>query len=196
MRDKAVGRIAVFTVVGLFLLWITGSGAASAAPATDQTTSATSKPVSLHPSNRHMTRAIRHGSRHAARSNDQKTKVSSAQNLGPSSQDGTKTLVIPASVANANAQMIDNSDAPPDGQNINTAADTSDQQQASPYMVAADQINDIDLAATGLPDPKPVPVSMENKDDTDLSQTSTIGRIFIAIGGLLTIGSAVRLFVV
>jgi hypothetical protein len=216
MRDKAVGRIAILSVLGLCLFWISGSSTASAATTASQGTSAgTQKPITIHPTARRQVRSIRRGTRHAARSTKQKTQVASqAAPQASDKQASDKTDVaadkekqsgkpqgnvftMPASVANANAQFIET--APDTAQNQQAAPDqqsAAPNEQAAPYMVAADQINDIDLAATGLPAPKLMTVTMENRDDTDLTQTSVIGRIFIAIGGLLTIGSAVRMFIV
>ena len=217
MRDKAIGRVAIFAVVGLLGFWVSATGIASAAPTTGQASStATQKPISIHPSSQRQVRSIRHGTRHAVRLKKQKTQVASkgaskvasqaspadktdlpADTNKPSGKSQANVFTMPASVANANAQLIEA--APDTAQNQKVAPDqqsnTTD-EQATPYMVAADQINDIDLAATGLPAPKLMAVSVENRDDTDIAQTSLIGRIFIAIGGLLTIGSAVRMFMV
>lgn len=100
---------------------------------------------------------------------------------------------LPASVANANAQMP--SGAPVAGVQLADAA------AGDAAVVAPDQVNDVDLAAA--PDqPQPtvgkssanVVASFAAPDDSIWSQTSLIGKIFMAFGGLLTLASAARMF--
>jgi hypothetical protein len=81
---------------------------------------------------------------------------------------------------------------------------------ANAELVAADQLNDVDRALSennseDRPEDKPVvtptvamamaqaPVAVSN-DDSTWGQTSLIGKIFIAFGGLLTLASAARMF--
>jgi hypothetical protein len=81
---------------------------------------------------------------------------------------------------------------------------------ANTELVAADQLNDVDRALSennseDKPEDKPVvtptvamamaqaPAAVSN-DDSTWGQTSLIGKIFIAFGGLLTLASAARMF--
>jgi hypothetical protein len=97
------------------------------------------------------------------------------------------------------------------------AANQSDPQAQSPAanteLVAADQLNDVDralsenandkdkapsatlaMAVAQAPAPAPAPAAVASTDDSAWNQTSLIGKIFIAFGGLLTLASAARMF--
>jgi len=96
------------------------------------------------------------------------------------------------------------------------AANQSDPQAQSPAanaeLVAADQLNDVDralsenrnddkdkapsatLAMAVAQAPGPTQAAAVSNDDSAWGQTSLIGKIFIAFGGLLTLASAARMF--
>jgi hypothetical protein len=99
------------------------------------------------------------------------------------------------------------------------AANQSDPQAQSPAanteLVAADELNDVDralsengnddkdkaapsatlaMAAAQAPAPAQTQAAAVSTDDSAWSQTSLIGKIFIAFGGLLTLASAARMF--
>jgi hypothetical protein len=96
------------------------------------------------------------------------------------------------------------------------AANQSDPQAQSPAentgLVAADQLNDVDralsenrnddkdktaaatLAMAVAQAPAQTQAAIVSTDDSAWSQTSLIGKIFIAFGGLLTLASAARMF--
>jgi hypothetical protein len=96
------------------------------------------------------------------------------------------------------------------------AANQSDPQAQSPEanteLVAADQLNDVDralsenrnddkdkapaatLAMAAAQPPAPTQAALVSNDDSTWGQTSLIGKIFIAFGGLLTLASAARMF--
>lgn len=130
---------------------------------------------------------------------------------------------MPASVANANAQL-----APADGpaETAQTMAAKADdvlkmtgrtdgeppvQTDATLQLVAADQLNDVDRAideTAVVPDMATARINTPtistpttsaqvaaSTDSTALDQTSLIGKIFIAFGGLLTLASAARMFI-
>jgi hypothetical protein len=130
---------------------------------------------------------------------------------------------LPLSVANANAQLAA-ADLPADDTNsVSTKAvnvlrtmaakqaDAADPQAPAPApantgLVAADELNDVDRALSeNKSEEKPVlaptvalamaqaPVAVSSEDST-WGQTSLIGKIFIAFGGLLTLASAARMF--
>ena len=81
---------------------------------------------------------------------------------------------------------------------------------ATTELVAADQLNDVDRALsetktttrTRLPradgrdgdGTSPAAVMASQQQDSTWGQTSLIGKIFIAFGGLLTLASAARMF--
>jgi hypothetical protein len=96
------------------------------------------------------------------------------------------------------------------------AANQSDPQAQSPAanteLVAADELNEVDraLSENGNDDkdkapsatlamavaqaPAPAQAAAVSADDSAWGQTSLIGKIFIAFGGLLTLASAARMF--
>ena len=96
------------------------------------------------------------------------------------------------------------------------AANQSDPQAepsaANTGLVAADQLNDVDralsengnndrdkapaatLAMAAAQAPAPTQAAAVSIDDSTWGQTSLIGKIFIAFGGLLTLASAARMF--
>jgi hypothetical protein len=122
--------------------------------------------------------------------------------------------------ANANAQIVD-ADAAKDvskafppaspfdkpvaaeaAQPQRPVAGTQDTQPAAVELVAADEFNELDRAAW---DANQMPKLMQLKasgdshaelrdDDSRWAQTSTLGKIFVAFGAMLTLGSAIRMF--
>jgi hypothetical protein len=211
MKIKASGRLALIVAAGLFVC-IAGPLPASAAgsnPAASTSDSATA--------GKSVRQGSRHGKRYAHRKSDRTADKSDSKKDGGDA--GTVTAVgIPASVANANAELTssdDNANAvpkandkPAEGQ---LAADTS--------VVASDQLNDVDRAlqqaqpaeqtqpvqqqaaqqetppaqpqTVAMASEKPAPV-LASGDTWD--QTSLIGKIFIGFGALLTVASAARMF--
>jgi hypothetical protein len=68
-------------------------------------------------------------------------------------------------------------------------------------LVAADQLNDVDRSLReGSPapsvsaNPPPAPVAAVSGESSTWDKTSLIGKIFIGFGALLTMASAVRMF--
>jgi hypothetical protein len=97
------------------------------------------------------------------------------------------------------------------------AANQSDPQAQPPAanteLVAADELNEVDralsengndkdkapaatlaMAVAQAPAPAQTQAAVVSTDDSAWSQTSLIGKIFIAFGGLLTLASAARMF--
>ena len=118
------------------------------------------------------------------------------------------------SVANANAQLHGRrygrgqsreEHVRPGGQRRCKAArqnpPTGDAASATTRLVSADQLNEVDRQLSDeTPAPQPTlamasmtTASASNADST-WEQTSLIGKIFIAFGGLLTLASAARMF--
>jgi hypothetical protein len=68
-------------------------------------------------------------------------------------------------------------------------------------VAAADQLNDVDRSlregsplASPPPNPPSVPATAASRESSTWDQTSLIGKIFIALGVLLTMASAARMF--
>lgn len=88
----------------------------------------------------------------------------------------------------------------------NAETSTSEMMPANPSpdpveVAEAAEVNDIDKAAWAPKDvPKLSPAILDSRaemreEDSRWANTSTIGKIFVAIGALLTMGSAIRMFV-
>jgi hypothetical protein len=148
-------------------------------------------------------------------------KKSADADASPKIADGQSA--IPLSVANANARLAA-ADVPPDDPNsVSTKAsnmlrtmaakqsDAADPQAPAPAaanteLVAADELNDVDRALSeNKSEERPAiaptvamamaqaPAAVSTSEST-WDQTSFIGKIFIAFGGLLTLASAARMF--
>jgi hypothetical protein len=125
----------------------------------------------------------------------------------PPAQSKAEKPITPA-MANANAQFI-----------VPVAAKTAPAETAEPAkpaaaetqvtpaeppaveLVSAEEFNDLDRAAWEANQmPKLMKLTASDSraelrdDDSRWAQTSTIGKLFVAFGALLTIGSAVRMF--
>jgi hypothetical protein len=83
---------------------------------------------------------------------------------------------------------------------------TGEAQAADGRVVASDQLNDVDRALRETPPSPQVTVAsndtpaqraiaMAGNDHSLWDETSLIGKLFIAFGTLLTIGSAARMFI-
>ena len=118
-------------------------------------------------------------------------------------------------LANANAQLVDADAAKATAPASPTekpaaaeaappsrpAAEKQDAQPGAVELVSAEEFNELDRAAW---DANQLPKLMQLKasdahaelrdDDSRWAQTSTIGKIFVAFGAMLTLGSAIRMF--
>lgn len=126
---------------------------------------------------------------------------------------------LPASIANANAQATPAEAAQaqptPSTEASQAAAPAAAAGATNPAVMAADQVNDLDRAATDAPQlqaqmqpqqpaaaetaatPQPqaeTQAKATTHDDDAWDKASLIGKIFIAAGGLLTLASAARMF--
>jgi hypothetical protein len=131
---------------------------------------------------------------------------------------------LPPSVANANAQLTSADGAADSATALSSqardrlqvmAANQPDPQAqsgaANTELVAADELNDVDralsengndkdkapsatLAMAVAQAPAQTQAAAVSADDSAWNQTSLIGKIFIAFGGLLTLASAARMF--
>lgn len=123
-------------------------------------------------------------------------------------EDNTKAAaaekVTPA-IANANAELLEGVDPAKATDIHNVSKDQAPVVEAVPaestQVMAADEFNDIDKAAWDVAQAKPANAAtlLESRaemreDESKWAQTSTIGKMFVVFGALLTIGSAVRMF--
>jgi hypothetical protein len=125
---------------------------------------------------------------------------------------------LPSSIANAHAQLADADMSPGSATALSSQArdrlqlmaanQPAPQPAADTGIVAADQLNELDrVLSETKPDDREkappatiamaaaqAPAAVASSDDSAWGQTSLIGKIFIAFGGLLTLASAARMF--
>jgi hypothetical protein len=210
MSIKAGGRVALIAV-GLCVCvasigWTNTPSEAAPSQSENLTTGKTIKQV-------------RYYKRYVQRKHVRTAQKSSATRKAaePEVAEAGGAVTIPASVANANAEMI--ADAPTGAAKAMTmranallmaAADTPAEPQApaaDTQLVAADQLNEVDRTlqeqpaasqnTVALAPTKPVTAVAARvavNDSSTWDETSLIGKIFIAFGALLTIASAARMF--
>ena len=239
MNIKASGRSALIIAAGF---WLCISGPLQAAEdadggvTTSRTETAVGPPVALNKfakksrpwkrvsSQRKSVKVASRDSTEPAKTSEKKIseKKKTLEADAALNDDGSAPS-LPASVANANAQLV-SADAPSDSATALSsqardrlqvmAANQPDPQAQSPAanteLVAADELNDVDRALSDRNDkdkppattlamavaqaPAPTQAAIVSSDDSAWGQTSLIGKIFIAFGGLLTLASAARMF--
>jgi len=216
MNIKASGRSALIITAGL---WLCISGPmratesdARAADTTAKADTTTGTPVGLNKLAK--PRAKKQAAVPSSKSGKAAAKTPDLKNSDEAEASKVAaTASIPPLVANANAQLPGGGTAADNALKIASAqadnalqvAKRDDQANASPAnaeLVSADQFNDVDrsLADDKAPTATLALASMTqtiappSSDDSTWNQTSLIGRIFIAFGGLLTVASAARMF--
>jgi hypothetical protein len=210
MTIKASGRAALILATGI---WIGLSGASQAATATDgSTAAATAKHGSHHLRKYAHRRADKLADKSSA---DKKATEADAAADDSDNAAAIQSSQMPASVANANAQLASpdtpagNAQAMTDRANNIVQAPTDAQAPAGAPVVAADQLNDVDRSLQqGTAAAAPVtlasaeapavtaspPTATASGESSTWDQTSLIGKIFIGFGALLTMASAARMF--
>ncbi|ABD87298.1 hypothetical protein [Rhodopseudomonas palustris] len=218
---KASGRFALIVAT---TVWMWGWGVppvtADAAPGSQTASNdktAVGKPLSLKkPAKPH------HAAKHAPAARHAAKPKSTALSKGGSNADALTNVTadaedgapLPAKVANAHAEMPAAAADMPSALLAQAEAARQDAAKATAApaaaVVAPDQINDVDLAANveQAPAPgvattigksaEPAPqqtATQASNDDSLWGNTSLIGKIFIAFGGLLTVASAARMFI-
>lgn len=222
---KASARAALIVLAGLFLLF---GGVAQAAPssAAGNKPDSAEKQADTAKHRRHDSR--RTGSNKAAKNSVTKAgKKDTAARTDEAKADGKTEGVktdgegpasnqMPPEVANANAQLADDTPTAAAASamtnrandNVQAAADNTNAAAPEGQVVAPDQLNDIDravqqenppaqkavLAATEA-QPRPAPVMASSQQSSAWDQSSLIGKIFIGLGTLLTLASAARMFI-
>ncbi|MBR1158954.1 hypothetical protein JQ569_07165 [Bradyrhizobium elkanii] len=221
MKIKASGRLALMVATGLTGLFVGLAGPLPAHAAGSDTSASKSDSATTDKSAQQSPRHVR---RHARRQSS-KTADKSESKKATSSDAGSVTSAgIPATVANANAELTsgdDNAAATPVKANALIAAADKPADQSDGNVVASDQLNDVDRAlqqeqpaeqpqpaqpqtaqqeAPPAPPPTvavaaPKPAPvLASSDSASWDQTSLIGKIFIGFGALLTVASAARMF--
>jgi hypothetical protein len=207
MTINASGRSALMLITGLLVCFAVPSHATAGADgATAKSETAAGKPVT--PS-KYAKRGTRHGKIYAHRRSGRLALKSSDGKMVAAADDGDTPSPIPASVANANAQLTT---ADTEAGNVKAmSARATAILQAAPdkpaaarpanetQVVAADQLNDVDRALQESPPTAPTlamaaPVAASSNSSSTWEQTSLIGKIFIGFGALLTMASAARMF--
>jgi hypothetical protein len=160
-----------------------------------------------------------HGKTVAAKSDDDKTD-DTAKKTAQTDNTAPKSDQVTPEVANAQARFA----SPEMQDRAATSSETADAAAAAPegagndnnsQIVPADQLNEIDQAADATPSAQPTLnpaqptlnlASLDSRpssstshaeasaDDSTWAETSMIGKIFIALGAMLTLASAARMF--
>ncbi|MBR0694664.1 hypothetical protein [Bradyrhizobium lablabi] len=192
MKIKASGRVALMIATGLFVCF---AGPLPASAAGSDTTASKSDGAT---DGKSVDQNSRQGKRDAHRKSPESTKAA-VKDAGKDNANKKPSAAIPASVANANAQLT-SADAAAGG----TAAMSAD-AASDGNVVAADQLNDLDRAVqetqsaeqqasqTPAAEQQTVAMVLASGDSTSLDRTSLIGKIFIGFGALLTVASAARM---
>jgi hypothetical protein len=133
-------------------------------------------------------------------------------------QDDTSTSGFPSSVSNAKAQFgaggsglangalktmsTQAENMPGTATQVDAATPPAESSAANGALVAPNQVNDVDRTTSQDTAPAPTlsmmvpqtPSAVSNVDST-WGRTSLIGKVFVALGGLLTLASAARMFI-
>jgi hypothetical protein len=243
MDIKASGRSALIIAAGLTVgLWFfapaTPSFAAPQAAASDSGSAA--KPAPKKKAVKHHAKPAKAKQAQAKPSDTKPSETTSSQAKQSEAKSVVKSPVeegraadaqtepkpladasgaLPASIANANAQATPAEAAQaqptPSTEASQAAAPAAAAGATNPAVIAADQVNDLDRAATDAPQlqaqmqpqqpaaaetaatPQPqadTQAKATTHDDDAWDKASLIGKIFIAAGGLLTLASAARMF--
>ena len=221
MTIKASGRSALIIAAGIWVcfsgpLQTAGSADRDASAVSNQGSTATGAPIVLkkYTKSRHLKKYAQRKSDKVALKSATDKKAAEAE---AADNNGDSSTAIPPSVANANAQLA-SADTPTGAAAKAMTARASNMLQNPPdnpadtppaaesQVVAADQLNELDralqetkprartIAMASAEAPAATPVMASSNESSTWDQTSLIGKIFIAFGGLLTLASAARMF--
>lgn len=204
MTSKAGGRAALIFATGI---WICLGVPSQAATAPDG--SAAPAAAKHH----HLRKYVHHRSTKVADKSAASKKTADAVADDSDNDAATPSSQMPASVANANAQLVSgdtpagNAQAMTDRANSIVQPTPGNPQAAAAPVVASDQLNDVDRALQAAapvalasnetptaPASPPVAAASASNESSTWDQTSLIGKIFIGFGALLTMASAARMF--
>jgi len=213
MNIKASGRSALIITAGL---WLCVAGPmratesdARAADTTTKADGAAGAPVALNKFAK--PRVKKHA---AAPSKSGKTAAKTQDGKKSDDADGSKVdaaAAIPPGVANANAQLPGGDTAADNALKVASAQadsalqsarqdDPANVPAANTEVVSADQLNEVDRSLSDEKAPAAtlalasMTQARASSDESTWNQTSLIGKLFIAFGGLLTLASAARMF--
>jgi hypothetical protein len=213
MMIKASGRSALILATGLFVCFAGASPTMAAGADTTSKSDSATAAKSAKQTTRHWKRSVQRNSNKVAAKPAETSKDADVADAS-----GDTATAIPASVANANAQLTSADSPAADSAKAMTAkANTvllaaadkpaDAQAPADAQVVSSDQLNDVDRALQQTAQPstqtvamaaaKPAqaaPVLASGSDSSTWDQTSLIGKVFIAFGALLTMASAARMF--
>ncbi len=214
MMVKASGRSALIIATGLFVCF---AGPSPVVAASSDSAAATSKSESA-TSGKSARQSVRHWKRYARKSGKAASKPADSKKSAEkdvADASGDTAPRIPATVANANAQLT-STDAADSASAMTAKANTmllaaadkpvpaEAQGVSDAAVVSSDQLNDVDRALQQTPStqtvamasakPAATPVMASGSEASTWDQTSLIGKIFIAFGALLTMASAARMF--
>ena len=187
-------------LVVLFLGWSIPSGQAQTSQATQASQpAATGKPVSLKKYTKIKSRSARNARKSAVAQRAEAARK--AKEAAAKESTRAKAAKVTPAIANANAELLEGVDSVTATREASKEQPITNAAPAEPtQVVAADEFNEIDKAAWDTAQAKPAHAGLLDsraelrEDDSKWAQTSTVGKIFVVFGALLTIGSAVRLF--
>ena len=200
MKHWAIGRLVVITLTGVFVFTAVPAFAACSG---DKCTDSSSIVSKRHDKKIHVAHRRQHDDDDVTSADRRNSDRDAAKDQA---KVEAKSNALPSDVANARAQMTS------DDAKAKAATDASAQATgdvaASPapgpavQVVNADELNDLDKAATDVTAPLPkLPPSIANsraemrfESPSTWAQTSTVGKAFIAFGVMLTLASAARMF--
>lgn len=212
MTIKATGRAALILTTGI---WICLGAPSQTAAATD---SPTAPAAAKH---HHLKKYAHHRSGKVEDKSPADKKTTDAATENSDHSAAIQPSQMPASVANANAQLVSTDTPAGSAQAMTDRANNivqsapgnpADAQAAAVApVVAPDQLNDVDralqaatpaaapvaLASAEQPAaaaPPPAAAASASNENSTWDQTSLIGKIFIGFGALLTMASAARMF--
>ncbi len=199
MTGKSIGRLAVIALTGAFVFAAVPGFACSGDSCTDSSGPAISK----HSKKVRVAHRRHHDDNDVASWGRPSSGSDTAKNQA---KVEAKPDALSSDVADAHAQMSsdDVKTKPAIEAPIQATAETNAPVAQDPtvQVVNADELNDLDKAASDVTEPLPkLPPSIANsraemhvETSSTWAQTSTIGKAFIAFGVMLTLASAARMF--
>ena len=172
-------------------------------------------PVNLKKFTKKKTRAVRRASSRKALATKTSRNKPVNKRTAQTSRDRAKPAKIAPALANANAELTEAEAAPkpadqavPDDTPTPAAAmepsatQDGDAPAQETNVTSAEEFNEIDGTAWEIIQPPRLMqlTSLDSRaemraDDSKWAHTSTVGKIFVALGALLTIGSAIRMLI-
>ncbi|MGA2288316.1 hypothetical protein [Bradyrhizobium sp.] len=200
MTVKASGQSALILATGLLICFLGPSLAADPSNAAANSASeSTHAPVAPSTQRAHRLKSAAHAKSSKVRPKSSAAKQDAATNNGAGSS------AMPPSVADANAELTPTLPVGNDTGLAARANQTAAEPAADP-VVSSEQLNDLDramqagtppamsrtMAASDTPAMAEL-VASSNNEPANADRTSLIGEIFIGLGVLLTLSTAVRM---